>query len=79
MTLYNVVSCIPGKKIVTVEDYVTHEIFIDCDTAWNVIHNHDQIFHKFGLKNFTVYKLDVGEVFGDIIISVMNDKKEKEQ
>lgn len=64
---------IPGNAPVTVENYLTHEIIIDCESAYDIIHKNDQRWHRDGLKNYIVYRLEAGKVHGDIIVSVLED------
>jgi hypothetical protein len=76
MTLYNVLSKVPGNGIVTVADYLTGEIYVDRKQAFEVIEKNDQQWHRYlgiGLKNFQVYRIEVGKAFGDLIVSVLND------
>lgn len=74
MTLYNVLATVPGNNIVTVVNYLTGEIYIDRRQAFEIIEKNDQQWHRYlgiGLKNFTVYRLEVGKAYGDLIVSVL--------
>lgn len=76
MTLYNVISKVPGNAIVTVADYLTGEIYVDRKQSFEVIEKNDQQWHRYlgtGLKNFRVYGIEVGKIYGDLIVSVLND------
>ena len=76
MKLERIINCIPGNAPVTVADYITGEIFIDRETAYNIIHGNDERWHRMngnGLKNSTVYKVEVGKTYGDLIISILKD------
>ena len=76
MTLYNILSKVPGNSIVTVADYLTGEIYVDRKQTFDVIEKNDQQWHRLdgiGLKNYRVYKLEVGKVYGDLIVSVLKE------
>lgn len=76
MTLYNVVSKVPGNGIVTVADYLTGEIYVDRKQAFEIIEKNDQQWHRYlgiGLKNFRVYGIEIGKVYGDLIVSVLKE------
>ena len=76
MTLYNVVSKVPGNNIVTVADYLTGEIYVDRKQAFEIIERNDQQWHRYlgtGLKNFQVYRIEIGKAHGDLIVSVLKE------
>ena len=68
MTLYHVMHSLPCLDTVTVEDYVNHDILIDCEAVENVLNSRK--YHQ-DLKNCQVIRLEVGKVFGDLIISIL--------
>lgn len=77
MTLYNVLASVPGCDLVTVEDYLSGEIYVDRKKCYNVIEKNDQQWHRYlgiGLKNFRVYGIEVGKVYGDLIVKVLKDE-----
>ena len=77
MTKLERIICItPGNAPVTVADYITGEIYVDRETAYNIIHGNDERWHRMnggGLKNYVVYKIEVGKTYGDLIISILKD------
>ena len=76
MTLYNILSKVPGNGIVTVADYLTGEIYIDCKQTFEIIEKNDAQWHRYhgiGLKTFRVYRIEIGNVHGDLIVSVLED------
>lgn len=76
MTLHDVLATVPGNALVTVSDYLDGSIFVDCKQCFDVIGNNDQQWHRYhgkGLKNFEVYGIEVGKVYGDLIVSVLYD------
>lgn len=68
MTLYTVLHTIPGGETVTVYDYITSEILIDCEAVANVLESDK--FHE-ELKRCEVYKLQAGKEFGDLQIGIV--------
>lgn len=77
MTLYNVLANVPSRDIVTVADYLNGEIYVDRKEVYNVIENNDQQWHRYlgiGLKNFRVYRIAVGKVYGDLIVEVLKEE-----
>jgi hypothetical protein len=77
MTLYNVLAIAPGCDVVTVEDYLSGEIYVDRKEVYNVIEKNDQQWHRYlgiGLKNFRVYSIEVGKVYSDLIVKVLKDE-----
>lgn len=74
MTLYNVLATVPSCNLVTVEDYLSGEIYVDRKEVYKVIEKNDQQWHKDGLKNYRVYRIEVGKVYGDLIVSVLKDE-----
>ena len=78
MTLFNVVAKVPGNGIVTVANYRTGEIYVDRKQAFELIEKDDQQWHRYlgvGLKNFEVFKIEVGKEYGDLIVSVLKGEE----
>ena len=76
MTLYNVISKVPGNGIVTVKDYITKEIYYDRKQAFEVIEKNDALWHRHngvGLKGYKVYGIQVGKPHGDLVLLVHID------
>ena len=76
MTLYNVLSVIPGNQLVTISDYLTGDIYVDRKEVYNVIEKNDQQWHRYhgvGIKSFRVYKIEIGTVYGDLMVSILED------
>ena len=74
MKLYNVLCNVPSRDFVTVANYLTGEIYVDRKVVCDVIEQNDEQWHRYagiGLKNFRVYKIRVGKVYGDLIIEVL--------
>lgn len=66
MTLYQVVSCLPGCQLVTVADYLSGDIYVDSELAEDVVYSE--------FKSFRVYKIEVFQgCYSDLIISVLNE------
>ena len=77
MTLYNVLANVPSCDLVTVADYLNGEIYVDRKKVYNVIENNDQQWHRYlgiGLKNFRVYRIEVGKVYGDLVVKVLKEE-----
>lgn len=72
MTLHNVVTIIPSLDIVTIADYIDGSIYVDRETAENIINGNDRRWHH-ELKHCLVYGIEVGKVYGDIIISIVKE------
>lgn len=74
MTLYNVLSTVPGNQIVTVANYIDGYIYADRKQTFEVI-------EKMGFKRYfdiklldhKVYKIEIGKTYGDLIVSVLKD------
>ena len=67
---------IPENETVTVADYITGEIFVDNKKPSEIIHSNDAQWHRYngvGLKNYSIYRIETGKVFGDLIFSVLQD------
>lgn len=78
MTLYNILANVPGNNIVTVANYLTGEIYIDRKQTFDIIEKNDYQWHRYlghGLKNFEVYRIEIGKIYGDLIISVLPKEK----
>ena len=76
MTLLDVICRMPSGSIVTVVD-CKGEILIDCDTCDRIsaFDDVDKEIHQL-LRNSQVYKIEVGKVLTDLILSVtVVDKK----
>ena len=67
MTLYNIINSIPCGDTVTVVNYITRDIIIDCEAVTNIIDS--KTFRD--ISKYKVYRLEVGKTFGDLIISVV--------
>ena len=66
MKFSQVVSCLPAFQLVTVANYLSGYIYVDCESADSLIHS------KF--KDFRVYKIEVGEgCYPDIIVSILEN------
>ena len=73
MTLYNILSHVPGNQTATVADYISGEIYIDRKQTFEIIEKNDKQWYTDGLRNYQVYKIEIGKVYGDLIISVLKD------
>lgn len=76
MKLERAISMIPDNETVTVADYITGEIFVDNKKPSEIIHGNDAQWHRYngvGLKNYRIYRIETGKVFGDLIFSVLQD------
>lgn len=76
MKLGRIISAVPGNDIVTIEDYLTGKIYVDRKKAYEIIEKNDQQWHQYqgtGLKNFIVYRIEVGKAHGDLIVSILKD------
>ena len=69
MTLYNIINSIPCGDTVTVVNYITGDIIIDCEAVTNIIDS--KTFRD--ISKYKVYKLEVGKIFGDLIIAVVEE------
>ena len=73
MKLERAISMIPDNETVTVADYLTGEIYVDNKKPTDIIHGNDKQWHRDGLKNYNIYRIETGKVFGDLIFSVLQD------
>ena len=77
MTLYNIINSIPCGDTVTVVNYITGDIIIDCEAVANIIDSttaniiDSKTFRD--ISKYKVYKLEVGKIFGDLIIAVVEE------
>ena len=69
MTLYNIINSIPCGDTVTVVNYITGDIIIDCEAVTNIIDS--KTFRD--ISKCKVYRLEVGKTFGDLIIAVVEE------
>jgi len=67
MTLNSVIATIPMSDTVTVADYLSGDILIDCAAAVKVANNKRYLDE---LRECEVYRIEVGKAHGDLIISV---------
>jgi hypothetical protein len=67
MKLYNIIMASPMQQTITVTDYTTNDILVDCETVHNIIGSRRFILE---LQNLQVYKLEVGKEYGDLIVHV---------
>lgn len=73
MTLYNILASTAQNTITTVADYISGTIYVDRKKVFEIMEKNDQQWHRDGLKNYKVYKIEIGNVYGDLIISVLKD------
>lgn len=73
MKLERAICMIPDNETVTVSDYLTGEIYVDNKKPSDIIHGNDKQWHRDGLKNYNIYRIETGKVFGDLIFSVLQD------
>lgn len=73
MKLERAICMIPDNETVTVADYITGEIYVDNKKPSDIIHGNDKQWHRDGLKNYSIYRIETGKVFGDLIFSVLHD------
>jgi hypothetical protein len=73
MKALDVICRMQSTDLVTVEDYKKGEILIDRDTPDRIC-AFDEVDNKIHniLRNYSVYKITIGKVFGDIILSVVS-------
>ena len=69
MTLYNIINSIPCGDTATIVNYITGDIIIDCEAVTNIIDS--KTFRD--ISKYKVYKLEVGKIFSDLIISVVEE------
>ena len=77
MTLYNVLENVPLCEIVTVTDWLSGEVYVDRKSVYKVIEKNDLQWNRYrgiGLKNFRVYRISVGKVYGDLIVEVLKEE-----
>lgn len=67
MTLYNIIMATEMQQTITVADYITNDILIDCETVHNILGSRRFIQE---LQNLNVYKLEIGKEYGDLIVHV---------
>ena len=67
MTLYNIIMATPMHQTITVDDYITGEVLIDCETVHNIIGSRCFIQE---LQNLQVYKLEIDKEYGSLIVHV---------
>lgn len=67
MTLYNIIMAMPMDNVVTVADYITHDILVDCESVHNILGSRRFVQE---LSHLHVYQLEVGKVHGDLIVCV---------
>lgn len=73
MKLERAICMIPDNETVTVSNYLTGEIYVDNKKPSDIIHGNDKQWHRDGLKNYRIYRIETGKVFGDLIFSVLQD------
>ena len=71
MKLERAICMIPDNETVTVADYLTGEIYVDNKKPSDIIHGNDAQLHRYngvGLKDYRIYRIETGKVFGDLKI-----------
>ena len=67
MKLYDIIMATPMRQTITVDDYITGDVLIDCETVHNIIGSRRFIQE---LQNLRVYKLEIDKEYGDLIVHV---------
>lgn len=76
MNLERIISMIPDNETVTVANYIDGSIYVDNKNPSEIIYGNDEQWHRYngvGLKNYRIYRIETGKVFGDLIFSVLQD------
>jgi hypothetical protein len=55
------------RQTITVDDYITGDVLIDCETVHNIIGSRRFIQE---LQNLQVYKLEIDKEYGSLIVHV---------
>ena len=71
MKVLDVVCRMPAETLVTIEDYRKEEILVDRATCDRIcaFDETDEKIRKI-LHNGNVYKMEIGKVYGDLILSI---------
>ena len=67
MKLYDIIMASPMQQTITVDDYITGDVLIDCETVHNILGSRRFIQE---LQNLQVYKLEIDKEYGDLIVHV---------
>ena len=67
MKLYDLIMATSMQQTITVDDYITGEVLIDCETVHNILGSRRFTLE---LSHLQVYKLEIDKEYGDLIVHV---------